>query len=433
MQLRKIFNLFMTFILLFVIVLIANSCAPLPMKNVGEKGSIHWKIPALPFMNSTDNNSETDPFITTDGPITSMEISRNHKYMAITKIKEFLNAPDPNTGMRLNRQVELWNIDHNKPHQEAESELSGLDWAMGATFDTEGEKLYLSDWSVQRSIDSKGTGGANIRRFDLETKMHYLSLLPATTKNNHLRLFKGNHWFACRDEKNVWRLVDSQESKRILYFPKVKIKRNDKEVETEVTEVLAVSYNGDLAATLISDGDIMNEDGFFYNSNETENPRTIVIWDLVAAKSVPIEKAVDRLEALEISQFKVKDGVEPRKCTFSPDSSMIAVRSKAKYVGIWQTANGKLISELGEHKQKIRCMDFSPNNLRLAVGTGGEYGRIIIWDLRKEKIHRVYQESEKVCHEITAITYDFDEPYLYYANEFGDVKIWNIKPKKKSL
>lgn len=56
---------------------------------------------------------------------------------------------------------------------------------------------------------------------------------------------------------------------------------------------------------------------------------------------------------------------------------------------LWDFKKGKPTSQLKEHKNKIYWVNISDNGLYMA--SGGEDGRIIIWDLRKLQFLKVLQ------------------------------------------
>ncbi len=443
-------------------------------------------------------------------PVTGLTISSNYKYLAVRTLQERFEQPNPQTGMRLNRKVEVWNIEYNEPFKEAESELSPLSWVMDSAFGDDGRSFYVSDYSFQRTaMPGSMSGPVNVRKIDLEQKEHYHSLLT-DIGFQRIRLFKGNKWFACQTWNGTWRLINVKDNNRIVNFPDIDITRapefnladkneseskNKKEKSTKVKEaskeeikkeikkeliedikelntnsrtipedndwsknekdpsddkkefsksmdpkpenrrkvvdILAVSESGDLAAALVSDGGKVYDDNFSLDIN-TSVPRMIVIWDLKVVSTIDYKKLDIPLEAIEVSRFYVEDGVEPRKCVFSKTGTMIAVRSKSRYIGIWETAGGRLLSELGEHKQNIRAVDFSPNNLKIVVATGGDRAKLVLWDIRKETVHRIYEEQNPEVKNITAVTFDPDSKIVYYGNDLGEIKSWDVSKKIKN-
>lgn len=578
-------------------------------------------------------------------PIVGLTISPNYKYLAVQTLQNLSKQPDPITGMRMNKNVNVWNIEYNLPFKEAESEFGPLTWIMGSAFGDKGRSFYIADYSKARTTMSGSVSGPiNVRKIDLEEKKHFHSLL-VDTGFQRIRLFKGNHWFACQAWNGTWRLISSADTGRIINFPdidiskdpvlrlknkaaaeKSKAEKKDKSKESskdlskntekntekkpekvlskeeikkelreellaelqgkrttqevldqnpptqtfpppatenvpspkftqnssplnglpnqsnspdqtvssapelnssgfsessnfvhpsaaqdpnamigsdsfsnfnnaeqiqttpshkpsqienhsiektaspneplkdaeisltkaektvqdtslessvkiekkpeidpknrrKVVDILAISESGNLVATLISDGGEAWED-YILPDSPPSIARTIVIWDLKVVSSINYQKLEIPLEAIEVARFVVEDGIEPRKCVFSKSETMIAVRSKSRYVGIWETASGKLLSELGEHKQNIRAIDFSPNNLKIVVGTGGERACLVLWDIRKETVHRIYEERNPDVKNITTVTFDPDSRIVYYGNDCGEVKSWFVGKKK---
>ena len=106
---------------------------------------------------------------------------------------------------------------------------------------------------------------------------------------------------------------------------------------------------------------------------------------------------------------------------------MLAVRNKQKYVGIWQTAGGRILAEFGEHRQPVTALQFTPNNAKLVVGTGENFGRLLVWDVRKGRLLRTYNDPAKESRKITAIQVSPDGNLVYFGNDRGNVNQWEYQ------
>ncbi|MDO5567543.1 MAG: hypothetical protein Q4G59_12855, partial [Planctomycetia bacterium] len=261
-----------------------------------------------------------------------------------------------------------------------------------------------------------------------------------------IRLSQDAHWIACLGRDGNWSLIDRNEPKRVVVFPEIEVEVASETFETKqkkkccVTEILCFSPRNDLVATLVSDLVPNNQqslqasqtqDSDLQNEAKPEEQgvyRTIVIWDLLVAGTLKLEDAKKLpLEAIKVSTFRAKDGIERRRCAFSDNSTMIAVRSKSKYVGVWQTANGQLFAELGEHDERITSLAISPNNLKLVVGTGETKGRLVQWDIRKETIDRIYEDPDPEVTKITAVTFSPDGYTVLFGTDTGVIKSWQVE------
>ncbi|MDO5581188.1 MAG: hypothetical protein Q4G69_08630 [Planctomycetia bacterium] len=433
----------------FLAVFLAVGCSPLaiPKNFIPQIKSSRTPVP------QKKRPEEKTTIFSVGARISSLDVSSDSRYVAVNFLKEKLPDPaDPNL-ILYNHQTELWNIEYRVPRQEALEDLKDLSWVDSAIFDLggKGNKLLITN--------REGPAGpAHVHLLDISGKKHFHSFLKDPFQYQKCRLFKGNHWIACENPIGYWHLISRKDQERKVFFPEFEIEekpdrsnRSDSPDIKEsgsashpnlqkylVSEVLAVSRNGDLIATLAVPSPDRSRKEEFDHSEKSEknrnpgkeinsgNKRTIVIWDLKVAGSIPLKNARLPLEAIKISHFKVEDGIEPRKCEFSSQGDIIAVRSKSKYVGLWETANGKLISELGEHKQRIQAIAFAPNNLKLVVATGEERGHLILWDIRKESVHRTYEDPDPECRKITAVAYASDGRSIYYGTEDGDVKVLDL-------
>ena len=94
--------------------------------------------------------------------------------------------------------------------------------------------------------------------------------------------------------------------------------------------------------------------------------------------------------------------------------------------GIWQrTENSGGV----RRTPTITALQFSPNNTKLVVGTGGNTGRLILWDVRKGQLLRTYNDPEKKSRKITAIQISPDGSLVYFGNDRGNVNQWEYQSK----
>lgn len=395
-------------------------------------GCSTWSIPKsiVPSLKSSrapldykkdKNDSET--IFSVGTRISSLEVSEDSRFVVANYLKEKISGPDKENHFLFNFKTELWNIENRIPCKEMEEDLNDLHWVDSSSFDRNGKNVLISTRASQK-------GSAQVYRLNLEEKT-FNSLLSDPFPYKKIRLFKGDHWIACEDQKNYWHLISRKDLNRKVFFPAIEIAEEEdgsiSKKEYLVAEVLAISRNGDLVATLLTPSDNFSQKDPLDENTPTNRKRIVVIWDLKVVGSILLNNARFPLEAIKISHFKVEDGIEPRKCEFSSQGDIIAIRSKSRYVGLWETANGKLISELGEHKQRIQALAFAPNNLKLVVATGGERGRLILWDIRKESVHRTYEDPDPACKRITAVAYASDGRSIYYGTDGGDVKVLDLR------
>ena len=400
--------------------------------NAEEKNALN----SVPLDLSVEKPAPVVPQVshcfTVNGPVLKLEMTPHLKNIAVlwrdthsddTKISDTKTKATPGS----NWALDLWNIEYNTPFREAESELGSVRGVMSAAFDKKGKSLYIADADSRRPSNLDGKVKSNIRVLFPEKKKIYYSILSDSFDEERIRLSYGTKWIACKNRAGQWRLVDREEPERVIIFPEIEVetaseKRESKnKTKANVTDILAFSPNGEFVATFVSD----------QSDNQTKKAvfRTIVIWDLQVVSTLSLKDAKKLpLETFEVSRFKVADGVEWRRCAFSHDGRMIAVRSKSKYIGIWQTSDGHLISELGEHRQPITSLQFMPNNIKLIVGTGGEDGgRVTIWDIRKEMIDRSYAIEDPNVHKVTAVTASPDNARIYFGTDTGLVMKWQLQ------
>ena len=155
------------------------------------------------------------------------------------------------------------------------------------------------------------------------------------------------------------------------------------------------SPDGELLATSVSDDD--------------ETRLEIVIWNVQSGK--------------EQARFESFRPYWSDCCRFSPDGAMIAARSpKDGILGIWHTASGSLMTEMGEHEGPIWCVAFSPNGQLLASGSEG--GQIKVWNVSTGMERgSIVDESTWA---VTAIEFSPDGETLTTGDGDGNVKHWDV-------
>lgn len=243
-----------------------------------------------------------------------------------------------------------------------------------------------------------------------------------------------------------WTLALLRDRKRVVKFPSsVKMtfdnSRSDDAIEGRIVDVLDVSDEGDLVATLVEEQFpvIESEPSLVFTTQDfklasddaqsiiTNTPRyKIVIWDLNVARTVDLEKAKRPLMALEVSQIPIPAPIPRKFCKFSPTGERFAARVEARYVTIWQSASGRLSIELGEHNDVIQDFAFAPNSAKMVIGVGGNKPQIALWEIRKGVVHRTLDDTINSATSIDAVAFSSDERYVYFPNNFGEVKRWNI-------
>ena len=237
-----------------------------------------------------------------------------------------------------------------------------------------------------------------------------------------------------------WALIPLRDRKRVVRFPEtIKMtfdsSTSDEEIFGQIVDVLDVSDQGDLVATLVEEKEKRQKgvDTREMNVGANGSPRNkIVIWDLQVAKTVDFDKAKKPLRAIEVAQIAIPFPIDRRFCKFSPSGKMFAARVEPKCVSIWQSANGRHICELGDHTGVVRCFAFAPGETKIVVGTGSNSARVELWEIRKETLYRSLEDDAYDAKSIDAVAFSNDERYVYYANDVGEIKRWNTRPIHES-
>ncbi len=222
-----------------------------------------------------------------------------------------------------------------------------------------------------------------------------------------------------------WALVPVRDRKRVVRFPDIiqmtfDSSTSDEEIRGRVIDVLAVSDAEDLVATLVEE--------------LSQNPRyKIVIWDLNVALKVNLEKVRTPLQAIEVSQIALPYPISRKYCKFSPSGKSIAARIDPHYVTVWQSTNGRLIVEVGEHLGVVHDFEFSPSETKMVVGTGDAVGQVFLWEIRKGVAFQILDNFPHNVKSIDAVAFSSNERFVYFANDQGEIRRWDIRPKVQAF
>ena len=89
---------------------------------------------------------------------------------------------------------------------------------------------------------------------------------------------------------------------------------------------------------------------------------------------------------------------------------------------VWETATGKHVRSLSGHPESIHAATFSPDNSRLALGSGD--GTVSIWNTAVWKRERLITGLDSV----TALAWSPDSATLATAGWDKTIRIWRIRP-----
>ncbi|MDO5309527.1 MAG: WD40 repeat domain-containing protein [Planctomycetia bacterium] len=291
----------------------------------------------------------------------------------------------------------------------------------------------------------------------LDDAVKHIKTAPEMKAANAIWISQGSQWIVCRGNQDAddmiqnlkqldqkvnrpeenakstetqkveynpnWALVSLRDRKRVVRFPlNVKMtfdaSASDDEISGQIVDILDVSDAGELVATLVEE---------YPENSLNQSPRyKIVIWDLNTPTNVPLEKAKQPLMAPEVAQIAIAAPITRRFCKFNHDGSIIAARVEPKYVSMWQAANGKLVAELGEHRDVITDFDFAYGESKLAVATSAGVARVVLWEIRKGIVLKTLDDSYDSKNAV-AVAFTNDNQYVYFANDLGQIKRWAIK------
>jgi len=228
-------------------------------------------------------------------------------------------------------------------------------------------------------------------------------------------------WLAGQKGDGSWEIIDTKEPKRAVVFPNA----SETPDHLTVVRVLEISPDGELVVTL-SVGEDRTE----------SSEKIITVWDLKVPRSIPLEKARKLpFTAPYITSFTIKEKSLSPLCRFAPDGNMLAFRTKEKYVALYQAANGRLLTEFGEHRLNVETLAFSHSGTKLAIGLNSKYGQTVLWDVRKGTILRSREDTDIVAGQVTAFAFTPDDKEIQCANNAGKLKKWDVRyqtnPQKK--
>lgn len=344
------------------------------------------------------------------GPVRSIQAADNWRFMAV--LSEDLFFDPTNKVNRKHCRLDLFNLEFETVYPLPEEMGPKINSPHSVAFSRDGNELLI--------VEQTGEG-QNIRRVSLKRgKIQSETVLPPNPERDRIVLSPHGDWIACR-ESGRWNLIDRNEPKRTVIFGRKGESALVGAPEQSVADVLAFSPDGDFAATAMTDESLAPAE------------RLIAVWDLKTARSINPDQAKRLpLEAILISTFVVPEINSDELCRFSNDGRMIAVACKERYIGLWQTANGRLLTEFGEHRQPVTALEFSPSNTKLAVGVGESDARIVLWEVRKGRILRSFDDPDPQAQRIESLAFSPDGNLIWYGNERGDIKTWHAQKELKS-
>ena len=257
-------------------------------------------------------------------------------------------------------KVRIWSADRFRQSERAAFELD--DRCRLATFSADGQLLVQAD--------------SGVMFWDLETRQtdkRDVGQVSAFSTDGRLAAVSGDEGIA---------IVETSTGEEQATLP------------AEAGSPIGFSPGGELLATTVSDDETRLE---------------IVIWNLQSGK--------------EQARFESFRPYWSDCCRFSSDGATIAARSpKDGILGIWNTATGSLLAEMGEHKGPIWCVAFSPDGQ--CIASGGEGGQVMVWDARTG-IERGSLVDDSTW-AVTAIAFSPDGETLTTGDADGNVKHWDV-------
>ncbi|MBQ3453427.1 MAG: hypothetical protein IJG25_01045 [Thermoguttaceae bacterium] len=391
---------------LLALALAAVGCSPL------------IKIPSNPFLAKPTRKPPHSRDIT--GNAIAIHYSHNGEFMAV--LTEPAPADNPLgrelptlSANRGDRALLLFNTSFQKPLEINPPCLAKIGRPRDIAFDKSGHLLIVSkseegDLSLQKIVPG-------------EEEKKVETVLPSPLPYRDALLSRGGDWLAGQWDDGTWELTDLEDPKRVLSFPTDKPLPDSENGPITVVRIVDFSADGSLIATEVVDAD----------RTESEK-KPIVIWDLKAPRSVPIDDAILPLTPLFVTSFFVNEPSGATLGRFSPSSSSIAFRSKENCVAVYQSANGALLTELGEHEKKISALDFAPTTPKLAIGLEGEDGTLFLWDIRKGTIlrSRADRAEDDTTGSISALTFVPDGTIVQYGTSREEIRQWNIRAEMKA-
>lgn len=368
-------------------------------------GTLAPELSKIPFQPKEEEAHA--PCCTVDGEPIKIDFAPNGQFMAILYAPEIYGeARQLHAAHRVSHRLALFNTEFETPFPVEERLAESIQSPRSFAF--RGDSLLIAA--------ETGPNQANAFRVSLLSKKNSVEPLFSEPKPyRDFVLSPSGDWFGGCTPDGRWEIADTKEPARTVVFPppeKVPALK-----ERTVVRILDFSPNGELVATLMIGPD-----------RTDSNVKTVAIWDLKVARSVPLADVQKLpLHALFVASFNIKEKEPVLLGAFSPDGQRIAFRTKSRYVGIWQTASGRLLSEFGEHRQRVAALAFSPSSNQLAVGLEESHGRIVLWDVRKGTILRSRENPVRTEDAVLSMAFEPDGRCICYGNIRGEIGEWNIR------
>ena len=162
-----------------------------------------------------------------------------------------------------------------------------------------------------------------------------------------------------------------------------------------------------------------NDDGCYDHVTISPDGKTIISVDDCEIRSWDSENGREQI-VLAGHRDKV------RCVAYSPDSSRVVSGSKEGAVKIWNAASGRELMSLNGHDTPIVSVSFSADGRRIL--SGGEDDNIKLWDAETG------QETLTLQYKNVARTeFSPDGCSIVAGNEEGDIKMWKISPSRSGL
>lgn len=367
-------------------------------------GTLAPELPKIPFQPKEEE--VPGPCCSVGGKPLKIDFAPNGQFMAILYAPEiFSETRQFHAERAVSGRLALFNTEFETPFPVDERLAESIESPKSFAF-----------WSDSLLIAAEtGPDQANVFRVPHANKKDGLKPLFSEPKPyRDFLLSPRGDWFGGCTQDGRWEITDTKEPARTVVFPP---SEKTPLPGMTVVRILDFSPDGELVATLMVGAD-----------RTDSTVKTIAIWDLKVARSVPLSDVKEPpLQALFVASLNLKEKEPVPLGTFSPDGQQIAFRTKSRYVGIWQTASGRLLSEFGEHRQRVASLAFSPSSNQLAVGLEESHGRIVLWDVRKGTILRSRENPVQNEDAVRTMAFEPDGRFIRYGNARGEIGEWNIR------
>lgn len=362
-------------------------------------------LPKIPFPAQSAEGPQ--PLLSLAGEPLDLRFAPNGQYMAALYTPETVEERRLPTARPVSGRIALFNTEFKTPFPIEEKGVDAVESPRSFAFTRTGDALWIAA--------ETGTDQANLFNIPfLERKKEGKPLFDRSRPYRHFLLSPHGGWFAGMTAAGDWEIVDTAEPQRTVVFPPA---AEVPELKAgTVVRIIDFSPDDELVATLMVGPD-----------RTDSKVKTVAIWDLKVARSIPLADAKTLpLRALYVASFEIKEQSPEPLGTFSPDGQMIAFRTKSRYVGVWQTASGRLLAEFGEHRQAVTALEFSPSSNQLAVGLENSRGRIVLWDVRKGTLLRARENPTKDEGSVLTMAFDPEGRIVRYGNSDGEIGEWDI-------